>query len=227
MKKTKVLLFIIFICIVSAFILLDLNEYLNLEYLKANKASFEHYYQLNKYITIISYFVLYVVVTTLSLPGATILTLFGGAIFGIWQGVVIVSFASSLGASFSFLSSRYLLRDVLETKFFKQLESINLGLERDGDLYLISMRLMPVIPFFIINIVMGLTKFNFIRYYCISQLAMLPATIVYVNAGVQVGKINNLSDILSLEIFLSLLIIGILPWAGRFMIKLIKNNLGK
>jgi uncharacterized membrane protein YdjX (TVP38/TMEM64 family) len=225
MKKTKIIITLMIFTIVGFYFYYDFSEILNLEYLKDNKESFNNYYLKNQTLTILMYFFIYILVTALSLPGATILTLFGGAIFGFEVGFIVISFASTIGASIAFLSSRYLFRDYFNKRFKKQLAKVNEGINREGSLYLFTLRLMPIVPFFIINLVMGLTEFKLLRYYLISQIAMAPATIVYVNAGLQIGSINNISDVFTLEVFISLFIIGFLPILSKQLIKVIQRAL--
>jgi len=139
------------------------------------------------------YFVSYVVMAVLSLPGAAIMTVLAGALFGLWQGVLLVSFASSIGATLAFLVSRFLLRDWVQARFSSHLERVNRGIEKDGALYLFSLRLIPVIPFFVINLVMGLVPIRTLTFYLVSQIGMLAGTLVYVNAGVQLASLEELS----------------------------------
>lgn len=156
-------------------------------------------------------FILYIAVVTLSLPGATIMTLATGALFGLPLGVLLVSFASSIGATLAFWVSRYCLKESVERRFPARLQTINSGLAKEGLLYLLTLRLIPLFPFFLVNILMGLTQIRSRTYYWVSQLGMLPAALIYVNAGTQLSQIRHPADILSPVILISLLLIGIFP----------------
>jgi uncharacterized membrane protein YdjX (TVP38/TMEM64 family) len=161
------------------------------------------------------YFAIYVVFTGLSLPGAVILTLIGGAFFGLWLGVVLVSFASTLGATLAFLSSRLLLGDWVQRRYGARLEAIHREMATSGGYYLLALRLNPVIPFFLINLLFGLTRISAARFWWISQLGMLPATFVYTNAGVQLAGVTSLRGIMSWPVLLSLIALGLFPLAAR------------
>ncbi len=163
------------------------------------------------------YFILYVLVTTLSLPGAALLTLLGGALFGLWPGILLVSFASTLGATLAMLVSRYLLRDWVQHRFAGQMRTVNDGVARDGAFYLFALRLMPLFPFFVVNLLAGLTRLGVWRYWWISQLGMLPGAIVYLNAGHQLGQITSLHDILSPGVVFAFTLLGLLPLITRWL----------
>jgi uncharacterized membrane protein YdjX (TVP38/TMEM64 family) len=156
-------------------------------------------------------FLVYVAVTALSLPGAAVLTLAGGGLFGFLVGLVVVSFASSIGATLACLVSRFLLREWVQNKFGDKLHSINKGIEEEGAFYLFSLRLVPIFPFFVINLVMGLTSMRLVTFYWVSQLGMLAGTMVYVNAGKELAKIESLSGILSPGLIISFVILGLFP----------------
>ncbi len=208
----------------SAFYAFDLSQYLNFAYLKANQLRFIDYYQARPMLVAGSFFVLYVISTALSIPGATLLTLLGGAVFGFAAGLLIISFASSIGATLAFLVSRFLLRDTLEARFGEQLKKINAGIKKEGAFYLFTLRLVPLFPFFIINLLMGLTRIKTWTYYWVSQVGMLLGTMVYVNAGTQLGQLQSPSGILSPELILSFSLLGIFPLVARKMLALIKAN---
>ncbi len=208
---------------VAAFFYLDLQHYLSLDTLKSQKQQILQSVSLHPYVTALVYFLIYIVVTGLSLPGATILTLAGGMIFGLLWGTLLVSFASTIGATLAFLIARYLLRDWVEARFGKRMAVINDGLKRDGAFYLLSLRLIPVFPFFIINLVMGITEIPLWTYYWVSQLGMLPATLVYVNAGTQLAEIQSLSDIASPGLLLSLVLVGLFPLIAKIMLSRLKH----
>lgn len=221
-KISKILLVFAVLAIAVLFWRSGISSYLNLSSIKENQENFQAYYRENQFKTIVIYLGIYIATTALSLPGATILTLLGGALFGLFSGTVIVSFASTTGATLAFLSSRFLFRDMIENKFKKQISTINTGIEKDGPFYLFSMRLIPVFPFFIINLSMGLTKMATRTFFFVSQLGMLLGTIVYVNAGVQLGQISNLSEIFSLKLFISFALLGLFPVAAKKIIENLK-----
>ncbi len=189
----------------------ELSHYLTFDYIKSNQEIFRSYYSQNSTLTILVFFCSYVVVAALSIPGGTIMSLVGGAIFGFLNGLVIISFASTVGATLAFLISRTLLRDYIQNKYQDILITINQGVETDGVLYLLSLRLNPLFPFFLINLVMGLTRINVFKYFIVSQVGMLAGTAIYVNAGVQLSKLESLSGIISLEIFGTFLLLSLFP----------------
>ncbi|MGX5026096.1 TVP38/TMEM64 family protein [Enterobacter asburiae] len=163
------------------------------------------------------FFALYVAVSALSIPGAAILTLLGGALFPLWGGTMLVSFASTLGATLAMLASRYLLRDWVQRRFARQMATVNAGMTRDGAGYLFALRLMPLFPFFLVNLLMGLTRITVRRYWWVSQVAMLPATVIFLNAGRELGKVTSLRDILSPGIVFAFTLLGLLPLATRWL----------
>jgi pyruvate/2-oxoglutarate dehydrogenase complex dihydrolipoamide dehydrogenase (E3) component/uncharacterized membrane protein YdjX (TVP38/TMEM64 family) len=193
----------------------ELGSLLTLDSLKASRDSLLAQYQQRPLATLAVFFIVYVVATALSIPGATIFTLAAGAMFGLWVGLLVVSFASSLGATLAFLASRYLLRDSVQARFGKQLAPINEGVQRDGALYLLTLRLVPVFPFFMINLLMGLTPMPARRFYWVSQLGMLAGTAVYVNAGTQLAAIQSLRDVVSPGLLLSFALLGVFPLIGK------------
>ena len=180
-------------------------------------ATYQALYADNPGRTLAVFFLVYVAVTALSIPGAAILTMIAGAVFGLWTGVALVSFASSIGATLAFLSSRLVLRDWVQSRFAGQLEKLNRGIEKDGVFYLFSLRLIPAVPFFVINLVMGLTPIRTVAFYLASQLGMLPGTFVFVNAGAEIGKIDSLSldGILRPGIVLAFLLLAAMPYLVR------------
>ncbi len=210
--------------LIAAFFIFDIGQYLTLDFLKSQHQSFLDYYSAHQALTIALYFSLYILVTALSLPGAAIMTLAGGAIFGLAYGVVIISFASTIGATLAFLISRFLLRDYVQNRFGDKLKAVNAGIERDGDFYLFTLRLIPIFPFFIINLVMGLTSMKVWRFYLVSQIGMLPGTIVYVNAGSQLGKLDSLSGILSPGLLLSFALLGLFPLLAKKLVEWLKQR---
>lgn len=203
-----------------------LKSYLSFETLKAQQVNFYDYYQQNMASTTVLYFVIYVLATALSLPGATILTLAGGAIFGFWTGLLIVSFASTIGATLAFLSARFILRDWVQGRFGHKLSAINEGFRKDGAFFLFVLRMVPLFPFFMVNLVSGLTPIKTSTYYIVSQIGMLAGTAVYVNAGTQLASIGSPSEILSPKILVSFALLGIFPVIAKKIIGVLrkKNN---
>ncbi|HKJ65636.1 MAG TPA: TVP38/TMEM64 family protein, partial [Desulfopila sp.] len=171
-----------------------------------------------------AYMGLYVTVTALSLPGAVILTLVGGALFGLVTGTIVVSIASTTGATLACFVSRFILRDWVEGKFSDKITAVNRGVEKEGGLYLFSVRLIPIFPFFVINLVMGLTRMPLRTFFWVSQLGMFPGTIVYVNAGKQLGQISSASGILSSSLILSFVILGVFPLAAKKIMQLVRRK---
>jgi pyruvate/2-oxoglutarate dehydrogenase complex dihydrolipoamide dehydrogenase (E3) component/uncharacterized membrane protein YdjX (TVP38/TMEM64 family) len=220
----KLLLLIAVGVVVLGFFTLGLDDYLTLDQLKASQTRFAELLARHPVLVPAAYFVIYVLVTALSLPGAAIMTLAGGALFGLWQGLLLVSFASSIGATLAFLVARFLLRDTVEQRFGERLKAIDRGIERDGAFYLFTLRLVPIFPFFIINLVMGLTRLRIWTFYWISQVGMLAGTAVYVNAGTQLAAIERMSDILSLELLLSFVLLGIFPWIAKAIVAVVQRK---
>lgn len=198
-----------------AFFVLDLHHILTLAELKARQQVFATYYAGHRAATLALYFFLYVAVTALSLPGAAVLTLAGGALLGFWPALVSISFASTLGATLAFLSSRFLLHDWIQQRYGDKLKTVNNGIARDGAFYLFTLRLVPIFPFFIINLLLGLTPLRTRTFTWVSQLGMLPGTAVYVNAGTQLGRIESLADIFSPGLILAFALLGLFPLAAK------------
>ncbi len=221
MKNKKVLIAIV-IVLVAAFFVFDLGRFLSLDYLKSQQAALNDLYSNRPFLVIASFFTVYVIATSLSLPGAVILTLAAGAIFGLFTGTLIVSFASSIGATIAFLVSRFLLRDTIESRFGDKLQTFNDNIDKDGAFYLFTVRLVPVFPFFLVNLVMGLTKIKTGVFYLVSQIGMLAGTIVFVNAGTQLAKIDRLGGILSPKIIFSFALLGIFPLVAKKIIDFMK-----
>lgn len=222
MKKLAILALLA--ALVAAYFVFDLGQYLTLEGIKAVAADLTAFQQDNALAVIAGFFLAYVLVTAASIPGAAIMTLAAGALFGVVWGTVIVSFASTLGATLAFLSSRYVLRDTIEARFGERLKAINAGLERDGAFYLFSLRMIPVFPFFMVNLVMGLTRIRISTFAWVSQLGMLLGTVVYVNAGTQLAQIDSLSGIASPAVLGSFVLLGIVPWLAKGIIGIIKRR---
>jgi len=211
MSKSRTMLLIIIAILIGLFFIFDSGQYFHLAYLKEKQDAINAFYAQNRLTAILSYFFLYILITGLSLPGAAILTLAGGAIFGVIWGTVIVSFASTIGATSAFLVSRYLFRESVQRRFADRLTAINRGIDEEGAFYLFTLRLVPLFPFFIINLVMGLTTIKAVTFFLVSQAGMLAGTVVYVNAGTQLAKIERLKDILSPGLILSFALLGLFP----------------
>ncbi len=220
----KIVLLAVIIAVIAIFRLFDLGQYLTLSYVKESQAGFMALYEEHKIVVISLYMAIYIVVTALSLPGATVLTLAGGGIFGLLAGFVIVSFASTTGAAIACVVSRYLLSGWVQNKFSDKLRAINEGVEKEGAFYLFTMRLIPAFPFFVINLVMGLTKMPIFTFYWVSQLGMIPGTIVYVNAGKELSKIESLSGILSPGLIISFALLGLFPIVTKKLMALYKRR---
>lgn len=216
MKRLTLLLLIV--ALVAAFFALDLDRWLTLDALKAGQASFAAWYDASPLLVAGGYLLLYVAVTALSLPGAAVMTLAGGALFGLWTGTLLVSFASSIGATLAFLVSRFLLRDWVQRRYGQRLAAVNAGMAKDGAFYLFTLRLVPVFPFFVINLLMGLTPIRTRTFYWVSQLGMLPGTLVYVNAGTQLAELDSLSGILSPGLIASFALLGLFPLLARRLV---------
>jgi len=220
MNTSRTVLLVAMISAIAIFFYFDGQQFLSLTALKSQQNSIIEFYNLHPIQALAGYALLYIAVTALSLPGATILTLAGGAVFGLFWGTVIVSFASTIGASLAFLSARFLFRDTIQAKFSEQLKAINAGIEKDGEYYLFTLRLVPLFPFFMINLLMGLTTLKTRTFYGVSQIGMLAGTLVYVNAGTQLGKLESLSGILSPILVGSFVLLGLFPLLAK---KLIEN----
>ena len=215
MNTKKIALLVGLATLLVAFFALDLGRFLSLDYLKSSQARFDALYQAQPWTVVGAYFVIYVAVTALSIPGAVILTLAGGAIFGLGWGTLIVSFASSVGATLAFLAARFVLRDSVETRFGARLAEFNRGVATEGAFYLFTLRLVPLVPFFVINLLMGLTQMKTLTFYWVSQLGMLAGTAVYVNAGTQLAQLNSLQGILSPGLLGSFVLLGVFPLLAR------------
>lgn len=217
MDKKKLVILTVILALIGSFIYFDLSQYLSLDYFKSQQDAFAHYYQENPFYSAGIFIAIYITATALSFPGASILTLVGGAIFGLVEGLIWVSFASTIGATLAFLVSRTLLRDVVQKKFSDSLKSINAGVEKEGAFYLFGLRLVPLFPFVVINLVMGLTPIKTRQFFFISQLGMLPGTFVYVYAGTQLGQIESLAGILSPGLIFAFVLLGVFPILAKKM----------
>ena len=223
-KKTKIGLLIVIILVVIAFFLFDIQQYAKLDYIKAEQQNIFEYYKQNVFFIMVLFVFLYILVTALSLPVATVLTLLGGALFGFSSGLIIVSFASTIGATLAFLMARFLAQDYVQKNYENQLSKINKKFESEGAFYLFALRLVPVFPFFIINVVMALMPIKTWTFYWISQLGMLPGTIVYVYAGTRLAGIETFSDITSPSMLIVFALLGLFPLITKNLVQLIRKD---
>ena len=222
----KATLVLVLLGAIVAYFVFDLGQILSLENFKASQADIVAAKDANPVLYISGFFLLYVAVTGLSIPGAAIMTLIAGALFGVLIGTIIVSFASTLGATLAFLSARFVLRDWVQGKFGERLRAIDEGLEKDGAFYLFTLRLIPVFPFFVINLLMGLTRIKTRTFFWVSQLGMLPATIVFVNAGTQISRIESTAGLLSPMLIASFVALALFPWAAKAIVALVMRSRG-
>ena len=222
MNSRKIALMGLILALLGSFFVFDIGQYLNLEALKAQQVALNTQVAEQPWLAAGLFFLAYVAVTALSLPGAALMTLLGGALFGLIEGFVLISFASTLGASLAMLSSRFLLRDWVQSRFGQRLASIDAGVEREGAFYLFALRLVPLFPFFLINLAMGLTRLPLRTYWWVSQLGMLPGTLVYVNAGRELGQLESLSGILSPGLLGAFVLLGVFPLIARKLLGLIQ-----
>jgi uncharacterized membrane protein YdjX (TVP38/TMEM64 family) len=220
----KIIIVVTIIALIAVFRIFDLQQYLTLSYIKESRERFALLYAMHRISVIAVYMVIYILASTLSLPGAVILTLAGGALFGLWTGTIVVSLASTIGATLACFVSRFILRDWVQKKMGDKLRAVNKGIEREGPFYLFTLRLIPVFPFWLINLLMGLTKMPLRTFYWISQIGMLPATVIYVNAGRELARVDSLSGILSPGLILSFVLLGVLPIAARKLVAWYKSR---
>ena len=220
----KILIIAAVAALVVIYFVFDLGQYLDLEYFRQQQERIMSYRDNFPLRAAAIFFVIYVLVTGLSLPGAAIATLIGGAIFGLLWGTVLVSFASVIGASCAFLVSRHILKDAIQNKYGDRMRTINEGISKDGALYLFTLRMVPLFPFFVINLVMGLTPMRLRTYFVVSQIGMLPGTLVYVNAGTQLAKIDSVGSILSPTLIASFVLLGIFPLISKKIIDAVKSR---
>jgi uncharacterized membrane protein YdjX (TVP38/TMEM64 family) len=225
-KKTinRLLIILAGIIAIALFKYFDLGQYLTLGYIKESQEYFRQLYAEHRMAVIGAYMAIYIAVTALSLPGAAVMTLAGGALFGLIVGTVVVSFASTIGATIACIVSRFLLRDWVQNKFGDRLETINEGIRKEGAFYLFTLRLIPVFPFFVINLLMGLTRMKIITFFWVSQLGMLAGTIVFVNAGKELAKIDSLQGILSPGLLASFILLGLFPITVKKLMELYRNR---
>lgn len=223
MSKSKLGLLIALVLAIAAIIWWLPENFLTLDNLKARQSDIEQFRQSNPLISVLIYCGIYVLFTALSIPGAAILTLAGGAIFGLFYGTIWVSISSTIGATLAFLLSRYFFKDAVKQKFGDKINTIEENFKKDGPFYLFSLRLVPVFPFFVINILMGMTPIKTAAYAMVSWAGMLPATIVYVNAGTQLSKLDSLSGILSPPIIFSFVLLAAFPFIARKLLSILRK----
>ena len=222
MSTKKLLILVALLALAAAYFAFDLGRFLSLDYVKSRQADLVALADAKPWWVGGAFLAIYVAVTALSLPGATIMTLAAGAIFGLVAGTVIVSFASSIGATLAFLASRYVLRDSVQSRFGARLADVDKGIEKEGSFYLFTLRLVPLVPFFVINLVMGLTRMKAWTFYAVSQVGMLAGTVVYVNAGTQLAKIDALTGILSPGLVGSFVLLGVFPLLAKKIVDAVK-----
>lgn len=222
--KLKIILISLIAILIFVFFYFGLHQYANLDTLKTQQTNITEYKNTYPFAAACIFFIAYIAITGLSLPGAAIMTLAGGAVFGLLIGVLLVSFASTIGATLAFLSARFLFRESLQEKFSERLHIINQGIKKDGAFYLFTLRLVPAFPFFIVNLVMGLSSIKTLTFFFVSQLGMLAGTIVYIYAGTQLAQITSLKDIFSGELILSFTLLGLFPLIAKKSIDYIQSR---
>jgi uncharacterized membrane protein YdjX (TVP38/TMEM64 family) len=227
MKLKRIVILIIIALLVVAVKIFHLDHYLTLSYLKGSLDELKALYGNHRLALLAGYFAVYILTTSLSIPGAAPLSIAGGAIFGFWATTIVVSFASAIGATLACFFSRFLLRDWIQNKFGDKIAKVNKGIEKEGAFYLFTLRLIPVLPFWMINLVMGLTNMPLFKFYWVSQIGMLPGTMVFVNAGKELAKIESVKDILSPGLIISFALIGIFPILVKKLISLYRSKMKK
>ena len=220
----KIFILIILAALVACFFIFDLHQYLDFSYIKSKQQWIADYYQANPLQSILIFFVVYVLATSFSIPGASILSLLAGAIFGLLLGSVLVIFAATIGATVAFWLSRYLLGNTIQERYADKLKTINEGVKKDGAFYLLTLRLLPIFPFFIINVLMGLTPIRTLTYVVTSFFGMLAGTIIYVNVGTQLANLESLGGILTPKIWGAFILLAIFPWIAKFIINTLKHR---
>ena len=222
MSRGRLVVLLLIAAAVGVFFAAGWHRYVSFENLNTQQAALQDWRAAHPAGAAAAFFAAYVAMTGLSLPGAVLLTLTAGALFGLVWGTILVSFASSIGATLSFLASRFVLRDWVQAKYATQLQAVNRGVEKEGGFYLFSLRLIPAVPFFIINLAMGLTPMRARTFYWVSQLGMLAGTIVYVYAGTQLGRIHSLKDVLSWPLIAAFLLLGFFPLIAKKIVEAYK-----
>ncbi len=223
----KIIVLAVIIAVITGFKIFGLGDFFTLDYIKESQSRLAALYAENTFTVIASYMLIYILVTALSLPGAVFMTLAGGALFGLLAGTVIISFASTIGATLACFVSRFILKDWIQGRFGERLRPINEGIDKEGAFYLFTMRLIPAIPFWLINLAMGLTDMPLRTFFWVSQVGMLGGTIVFVNAGKELGKIDSLSGILSPTLILSFILLGVFPITAKKILEFYKKKKGQ
>jgi uncharacterized membrane protein YdjX (TVP38/TMEM64 family) len=224
MKLKKIVVLIVIAAIILAVKVFHLDQYLTLSSLKGSLDQLKALYENHRLMVIAGYFVVYVLTTSLSIPGAAPLGIAGGALFGFWTATLVVSFASSIGATLACFVSRFLLRDWIQNRFSEKIAKVNEGIDKEGAFYLFTLRLIPIFPFWMINLVMGLTKMSLLKFYWVSQIGMLPGTMVFVNAGKELAKIDSIKGILSPSLIISFALIGVFPITVKKLVSLYRSR---
>lgn len=227
MTKKTVIRFVISLFVVAVVIAAwrwHIADYLNLDFIRAQQTTIKSYYSEHPFLTVGLFFAAYVAVAALSLPGAAVMTLLGGALLGFWQGLIAVSFASTIGATLAFLLARFLLKDWIQERYQKQLATLNEGFRNEGAFYLFALRLIPVFPFFLVNILTGVVPLKTRHFYGASQLGMLPGTAVYVYAGTELSKIQSLSDIASPSLLAAFIVLGVFPLIAKKIVAALRRR---
>jgi pyruvate/2-oxoglutarate dehydrogenase complex dihydrolipoamide dehydrogenase (E3) component/uncharacterized membrane protein YdjX (TVP38/TMEM64 family) len=224
LNKLRLLVLGLIVCAFSVYFIFDLDQYLTLEFVQSSLADIRQFKDENFALAASTYFIAYVVITGLSIPAAIMVTLIGGAIFGLFWGTLLVSFGSSIGATLTFLATRFLLRDWVQHRFGDYLSPVNRGMEKDGNFYLFSIRLVPVLPFFAVNLLMGLTRIPALSFYLVSQIGMLPSTAVFVNAGSELAQITSVSGLISLPLLISFILLATFPFIAKKLLESIQRN---
>ena len=222
--KHSIFLMLLVVIALACFFFLELDKFTTIEYFKSRQELVTGYQEQNPLLAAMIFFALYVILTSLSLPVAGIMTIIAGALFGLIQGLVLVSMASSLGATLAFLLSRYLFRDFFQDRYSQKLKILNIGIEKEGAFYLFSLRMIPVFPFFMVNAVMGLTLIKTRVFYFASLAGMLLPSVIYVNAGCQITRINSVADILSPVVFLSFTLLGLFPLISKKFVDYLRSR---
>ena len=221
----KLVVAIAIVACIALFFLLPTHEFFSFEYVQQQRREIIDLYLANPVLFIAIYVVVYVVLTSLSIPSATLLTLIGGAVFGLTTGTLVILFASTFGAVCAFILARYVLHDYVQEKFSKYLHQINRGVAEEGAFYLFGLRVVPVVPYFVVNFVMALTPIRLWTYYWVTQISMLPGTILYVNSGKEIGQLESASGILSWSLILSLVALGVFPLVAKKLVDLIRSRI--
>ena len=225
-QKTIKIFLLLAICLaISSFFLLDLEQVFNLESIKERYQEWQSYYVQHQWLVVVAFLTIYTFSTALSLPIAALLTLLSGAIFGFGLGLFIASFASSLGALIAFLGTRYLFKDAIQKRYSNMLSQCNQAFEKEGLWYLFALRLVPLFPFFLVNMLMALLPMNAFHFYWVSQIGMLAGTAVYVYAGVSLSQIQQVSDILSVELWIAFSLMGLFPLVAKKFVAMLKHKL--